>query len=358
MQVIDFRLSCIWSEGVRDAFGAASCGRLDALMRPDLYAPLFNTIVEAGSDPLLTVPWPPSPRDLFPLSNAFWRKYVLNKLRGSPAANRGKEAFSALVPFKRKTPLVRLQRKERCFVESWYHPHGIVLIATAWFRGSYDAGALEDAVRSFTHDRSAATWFDGAQESAKLDDIAADGLDRLREEAFGHVGPGFRSDPLRILTVVSVQSGQDEDTGPGLRAIAKSAGSAVGGQFVGTPDDPPADIQILTKGRVICNPAKAASSRGKTHTLGCLHRNVTVATAQVASLLSGAEAALAALVQANNTMYPRVENYLEQLARQLEVIYIGSARSTYTQLCVQSQAREAKDLINRLRDVIPLARLS
>jgi hypothetical protein len=177
--------------------------------------------------------------------------------------------------------------------------------------------------------------------------------------------PRFQSGPLRVLTIVSAEpetldknqpEKTDKDLPAARRAVLEAALTAAGANVAATPKPPKgSNIYVFSHGRVIWNPDKALAARKTTHTMGCLHRNITLATTQFASLLTGVEAALAALDEARGAMAPRVEPYAKRLAEQIEQIYRDD--NTYDQPCLHAQIKEALSSINRLRAAVGLGEL-
>ena len=354
MKVTDFRLTCIWVEGARQVLGTQDVGTLGACVQQDIYASLFNRLLQPDDHPLFTVPWSRRSGKLFPDRNSYWAKYVVADLTNSAADKRGNKAWKAIVPLRRKDHLVTFERNERCFIEGWFYPHGIALTATCWFRTvqGYDPGELEAVAATFLSGPLDVVWPGAKRQRLGLDGLSRACLDQLRQEAFGAIEPGAQPDPLRILTVVSAQADPaDKKPKDTERAVLQAAITAIGGNAeAATRPEPGSHIHVLSKGRVIWRPDKARAARGNTHTMGCLHRNIVVATTQVASLLRGVDAFLAALEEDNGAMAPRAEPYAKRLAEQLAQIHGG--KDTYDQACLRSQTEAAKDRINRLRAAV------
>jgi hypothetical protein len=77
MKVADFRLSSLWVEACPELVGADDHGRFGPLVRPAAYCKLFNDLLGADNDPLISLPWPRSGEGSFPGHNEFWNDYAL-----------------------------------------------------------------------------------------------------------------------------------------------------------------------------------------------------------------------------------------------------------------------------------------
>ncbi|ARN82636.1 hypothetical protein [Methylocystis bryophila] len=315
------------------------------------YATLFDQLLESDSHSGFVVPWPRRRGKLFPDKNSYWTKYVVAELINTPRDQRGQKAWRAIVPLRRRESLLSFERPERSFVEAWYFPHGVALTATVWFRGDYDPTGLKAAASDFLAQASDVVWSDGHSQHIKLAGMSRACLDLLRNEAFGDIESGFQPDPFCVLTVVSARPEQPRNAAASDRLMLEAAISAVGGNAAASGPAKDSAVISLPKGRLIWRPDKARADRGTTHTLGCLHRNITLATMQVASLLSGVDATLAALEEAKGAMAPRVEPYARRLVEKIKQIH-AMGRDTYDQLCLHRQIEPAKGTVNRLAAAI------
>jgi hypothetical protein len=197
MKITDFRLSCIWVEGVRQALGTKDVGVLGRCVQADAYTTLFNQLLSPSDHPIFEIPWPGQAGSLFRGHNRYWNKYVVAKLANAAETERGKSAWQAIVPLRRKEPLARFERAERCFIEGWHYPHGIALTVTAWFRReAYDLPALQTTVANFLNEASAIVWAappapQPQSQTIKLDGLSRACMDILRHEAFDNVAAAF-----------------------------------------------------------------------------------------------------------------------------------------------------------------------
>ena len=353
MKVNDFRLSGIWVEAFPEQLGTEDRGVLGSTVRADRYAGLFNDLLTSDTHPLVTLPWARAGGKKYPDYNGYWNDYIIAGLRDHGRADAGVKAFRSAVPMRHKATLARINGLGRCFVEGWYWPHGIALTVT--FRCSRSLGPKQFGVevQDFLHGKLNVTWPDGRTADTTLNGLVNDCLDQLRNAAFGPIEAGFRPPPMFVLTVVDAKRDAAEaDPAAAEKAMMNAAISAVGGN----PDAKIAsdrNIYTFSRGRLIWRPDRALSNGGQVHTLGCLHRNITMATTQVASLLRGAEV-LSALVKDGQGLPARIEPYARMVGGTIGRIYGGI--ETYHQGCLRSQiaAANAKGGIDALRQALNL----
>jgi hypothetical protein len=355
MKITDFRLSSIWVEGMPQLLGADDFGVLGPIIRIDGYAALFNTLITSENNKLVTLPWPRRGQQKLPDHNNFWDDYVVRELRDSPHGDPGIKAWRAVVPLRHKEPLAGINRAERCFLEGWYYPHGIAVTATAWFRGHYDASTLVESASDFLRNPMSASWRNGATEMKTLSSLAESCLDRLRESAFGTVPAGHRPNPIRIITIVAAEADRaDKNQANAQSDVLKAAISAVDGN-PNVEIKPAKDVYATPRFRVVWRPDRVLSPAGKLHTLGCLHRNVLMATLQLASLLRGAELLRASLASPKDTFSARVEPYARAIASLIGRINGDPAKPDSTKPWLRDQiaAANATGAIDELRMRFP-----
>lgn len=354
MKVNDFRLSGIWVEAFPVQLGRDDHGTLGATVRADKYAGLFNDLLTSDAHPLVTLPWARVGGKKYPDYNGYWNDYIIGGLRDHGKADAGIKAWRSAVPMRHKATLVRLNRADRCFVEGWYWPHGIALTVTLRCSRSLGPKQLGVEVQDFLHGTLNVTWPDGRTADTTLNGLVNDCLDQLRNAAFGPVEAGFRPQPMLVLTVVDAKhEAAEADPAAAEKTMMNAAISAVGGN----PNAEIAserDVYTFSRGRLVWRPDRALSNGGQVHTLGCLHRNITMATTQVASLLRGAEVLSALVKDGDQGLSARIEPYARMVGGTIGRIYGGI--ETYRQECLRSQiaAANAKGSIDALRQALNL----
>jgi hypothetical protein len=354
MKVNDFRLSGIWVEAFSEQLGGSDRGPLGPTVRANDYAKRFNDLLTSDTDPLVTLPWAHTAGEKYPAYNGYWNDYIIGELRDLGKGDAGIKAWRSAVPMRHKAALATINRLDRCFVEGWYWPHGIAVTATLWCQRSLDSGKLGPEVQDFLHGTLNVTWPDGRTADTKLNKLADSCLDQLRKAAFGPIGEGFRPQPMQVLTIVDAKhEAADTDQEAAKKALLNTAISAAGGN-PGAKIAPDRDVFTFSRGRLIWNPDLALSDGGKIHTLGCLHRNITIATTQVASLLRGAEVLNAFVKDGGPGLAARVEPYARTIGGTIGRIYGG--KETYRQECLRKQiaAANEKGAIDALRQVLKL----
>lgn len=315
MKVADFRLSSIWVEAYSALLATDNAGRLGSIVRADDYANLFNSILKSDNDPLCAVPWSRGSKQKYPAYSHYWNEYIIREIRDHTKADVGNKAWRAALPLRRKVSLVRFNRGDRCYIEGWYYPHGVALTATLWCRRELSTDAFGTEVSNFLLEKLSVTWEDNkSAASVTLNSLADQCLDKLRKEAFGDVDAGYRPPPLQILTVVRAkQEPAETDQAGAHKALLNAAISAAGGDPAQQPP-PSRNIYLASRNRVIWRPDRAVTAPGQIHTLGCLHRNVTMATMQVASLVRAAEVLGGVYRDQNNVLPARIEPYARRVS--------------------------------------------
>jgi len=345
MKVDEFRLSRVWVEGVARQL-TEDCGRLGALVQHDVYVSRFKSILETDGDGLITIPWPHTDGKL-PAHNNFWNGYVIREIRDHLNSNPGERAWSAIVPFARRTSIFRIDRTERSFVEAWYHPHGVAVAVTAWFKGSFEPGEMEATANAFLRDGLKIESAAGASSVMTLNQLGAAALDAVRGEAFGSVDAGYRPDPLTVLTLLNASAAETEDASaaePFLRVALSIVGADPD-----TKPQPDRSIYAADRGRVIWRRDRAVSPAQNLHTLGCLHRNVTVSSMQIASLLRAADMLGALCEDRGNDLPSRIEPFGRTVAGLIARIYGGKGIYSAPFLRAQIAAANAHGRLSALR---------
>jgi hypothetical protein len=356
MKVNDFRLSAIWVEAFPEQLGNTDQGRLGPLVRASDYATLFNGLLTTDADPLVTLPWFRTAGQKYPAYNGYWNDYILRELGDHGGGDPGTKAWRSAAPLRHKANIARIKRPDRCFVEGWYWPHGVALTVTLWCRRPLDADQLVAEASGFLGGGLRVAWPDGHEIDGKLNDLADGTLDQLRTAGFGPIEAGFRPPPMRVLTVVDAKfEPTDKDQEAATKALLNAGISAAGGNPNGKIETD-RDVYGFSRGRLVWRPDRSLAGGGDVHTLGCLHRNITMATTQVASLLRAAEG-LSAVLENGGRLAARVDPYAHVVGGTLGRIYGGS--KTYRQGCLRSQIRAANETgrIDALRQACELGPL-
>ena len=366
MNVHEFRVSSIWTEGVVQVL-TDDLGRYGRLVRRDDYAALFRNLL-ANDDDLVTIPWPRSAGEKYPEHNHFWNGYVLNDLRKRPRSDPGERAWDAVVPLRRSMALAHIDHADRTYIEAWYHPHGVAVAVTARFNGTFDAATMKRTANAFLSGPLDVTWTgDPAAEKLTLIKLALSALDKLRTEAFGKVEHGNRSDPMRVVTITKASRDPAEDDA--AQAPFLAAAISIAGGSSTTTTAPDRDVYVVPNGRAIVNWDQALSTEKNVHRLGCFHRNVTVATMQTASILVAADLLTVVSDDAQGVVPVRVEPFARRVAGLIGRINRGPASAPdpsvagdkiYSAPFLRAQIAEANALgrLNTLRDRLQMTPLT
>jgi hypothetical protein len=338
MKVNDFRICYAAVEGVPEQM-SHDCGRLGGLVRASTYATLFKQVLEADGDALVTTPWPyelglPTPR-----RNHYWSAYVADEIRNHQGRNAGDIAFRAVVPLRRKQSLVRFDWPHRAFVEGWYYPHGVATTITAWFLGAFDPKEMKAAADAFTFEPLTLTWSDPSRNlpgSLTLGQLAETVLGELRREAFDSAD-GTGGIPFTTVTVVRATA-EPSDKASASAAFVDTALSLAGIQRDGKTA-PDRAIYAQSHGRVVWREDYAVEADGKRHALGCLHRNVAIATMQTASLVQAATQ-LAAVGDRKGALDARIEPFGRVVAGLVARVYGGA---TWAPPFLRDQIKDANE---------------
>jgi hypothetical protein len=338
MKVNDFRICYAAVEGIPEQM-SRDCGRLGGLVRATTYATLFKQVLESDDDALVTTPWPhelglPTRR-----RNHYWSAYVTDDIRNHQGRNAGDVAFRAVVPLRRKQSLVRFDWPHRAFVEGWYHPHGVATTVTARFLGEFDPSEMKAAADSFTFEPLTLTWSDTSRNlptALTLAQLAETVLAELRREAFG-AADGAGGMPFTTVTVIRATP-EPSDKASASTAFVDTALSLAGIQRDGKTA-PDRAIYAQSRGRVVWRQDYATEADGKRHALGCLHRNVSIATMQVASLIQAATQ-LATVGDRKGALDARIEPFGRVVAGLLARVYGGA---TWAPPFLRDQIKDANE---------------
>lgn len=298
-------------------------GAWAARVRPTGYAAAFQAALDGapGADDAeeVSLPW----RRGSGSRNYFWKFY----LESSPDGVSAQEARRRFVPLRRSlappavlrpVPEPRLEavklRPTELRLEAFYYPHAVATTTTVRLSGE---ASLEEAVDALNTVRSARFRLSGSGGGAaadvpgrKLEEIADLRLAELVEELTGApLPPGRLAHPFSVVTVLQ---------GQGVPVNAKAGDDpmlqrALNGLVTGLKDwklipaPPLEECQIelrpspashllygRDRARAVWFPAPMVD-RDRRSTLGCYHRNLTMASLQTASLLALAGMAAAHL---------------------------------------------------------------
>lgn len=310
-RIDDLRVSFIWTETYLEHLGAAApdlaAAPLAFLSRQYHYAPRFDEL-KAGKGVAaelgLTFPWKRE------ADSQFWKSYLnleaLSRLTGQ-------NAWHHLVPLRDKTLIVLEApwlQPGRFFVECFFYPHGIGVVATAVILPNDNSGMpLKEAVETTLKLRHGEQYtFDnaGAQVAAALDGAIVQNLPKVRAHFLGSAFTPSPQPPPNLFAVSTVIRGdhvaidvapkEDDEIHRSLEGMTKWY-----------PNWEVADLSPLAEtrldrvgkhspARVIYAPRRARAvwfpdtfrPEGKTKKRGsilsCYHRNLVLASMQVESL--------------------------------------------------------------------------
>ncbi|MGV1050324.1 MAG: hypothetical protein ACOYD4_17575 [Solirubrobacterales bacterium] len=357
------RFSVLWHQ---DWMDPAALARPRALDRVD-YQELFQTARRAQLGPL-TVPWPVHE------SQGFWERY-LSQWR-TLAAVKAREAWRASVPLRSSSPMLLVSDDEDVTVatEGFIHPWGGTFVITAKLTGSWSLEAAAERVRELRREKGFAS---SAPEAAwsRLDDLAAQGLDALREDA-GAAVAGSRSDGFAVFSLLHGDGAEadfdprEDATGAArfLHAVTSFSPTWASDELrpldqakvAGLSTGPPTHlIYGSPRARAIWSPAHFTLPAGPSQTtLGCHHRNLVLASMQTESLARFA-AATADRLGTNRALSDEHRSQIGCAVVTLADLYTGSPR-TYRSGSVRAQLDQAQLLppINEVRRVLGLAEIA
>jgi hypothetical protein len=348
MRINRCRLSSVWTASIPELLGNAAPGPMGDLMNPSKYSAIFNELLGGGNNPVVDLPWHHKPGSPLPERNNYWTDAIVRNFMDHPGADRGRLAWKAAVQLKHKGDLLGVAYGDRSFVEGWYFPTGIALSITVWVSGDLDGDQLKQKVSDFSGAQLLVTLA-GKKSFEFIDDAAGKAMDLLRQQGFGLPPISLSEKPTRILTMIAAghdpqEKEKDAAEAAMLRDVLISAGASPAAKVM-----PAKDIYALPHARVIWRPDCFLSPQKGLHKLGCLHRNVTVSTMHVASIIRAAEVMMAE-INDSGKITPRVEMYGRPIAGLLGRLNSLDDRYVYKLQCLRDQITEAKATINHLRD--------
>jgi hypothetical protein len=352
MKIRSFRLTYIWVEAMPELFDAKPSGKMTKCLAFSEYKDAFDDATSGSGRYIFDAPWPRSKKKALPEGNNFWNATLFKEFRDKQGVDRAELAWKAAIPFRRKTSMGNIKHDGRCFFEGWYFPLGVVVTLTAWISGSYDRDQMVAEIGRFQRDRHTITWDDGAVGTEELDDLARRALDRMRHEAFDLLPGKYDPERYAILTTISADRAAGDENE--VEACLAALRSAMGDRGRDAPEL--GDIYLSSHARIIWRPDRFDSALAGSHTLGCLHRNVTVATLYGAALIRFAEIMVAAFIDEANQVPPKFEPYARIVAGLLGRIY-GATKYTYKLPALRIQIGNAKPVIDRLRQRLDMTAL-
>jgi len=259
LKLRDVRIAQLAVDASLDAFDGNAAGPLAAvgnyLGYRDLYLAALTS--EKGVD----LPW----RADAPQHDRFWSKYVTASLPAGDQEGAARMAWNRVVPLKVPTAIVAgtLPGVRRAFAEAYVWSTGYGFCRNYWIEGAIEPADIGRIV-------------------GEANDLQRrhETLNTIREEAWGKGEAGVRSDLMTIVSVVRMETGSEEDEAAALKAILH------GLEFNEEPRVLPADKKANRRSvycgdefRLVWQPNKARSTR-RMHSLGCFHRNLTLAALQ------------------------------------------------------------------------------
>lgn len=303
--VYDYRLSFIWVETFLDflAASAAPPAPLAFLGRSYTYEPYVADLLEGAVDvpePDLELPWRLNNIE----SQHFWERFFEGQV--PPNARR---CWKGLVPLRWKLPLdiTADWLPGWLLPEAFFYPHGVGLVFTAYCAGNM---SLDEVVTTAHAIRKGGRYnlrqADGRRFRVSLDQLAALGLRMARARAYGFdedVRPKA-AQPFSIFTVVQgseLDPREPVEQGGAiqrmLEAVTRWSNTYA---YDPLPDlervtmDPATSRNVRPKGhlvyahrraRAIWFPAFLGPQEENVHYLACYHRNLTLLSLTVESLV-------------------------------------------------------------------------
>jgi hypothetical protein len=250
----------------------------------------------------IELPWPaPKPGDTRPDAQHFWYLY----LGGGKAPDKvaALALWKNLVPLRTPTGVTVTADGVEVRTEAFHWAHATAVVITVCITGEQ---ALLDAVGSAVSARRDARYTmsdssGGPQLGLTLDQALPAILARCASEVRG-VDDATQKGPFDAFTAVTVIRGNaDASLAPdatvvrALQALAKWSPSWPGDGLLPldgstvlksrSPRPPAHVLYAATKGRVAWYPATFSAAVPRQHTLGCMHRNLTLLTMQTSALL-------------------------------------------------------------------------
>lgn len=347
MTIDMFRLSFVFTETILPHARREDIP-LGAYVTENGYIRIVNALRRGSTAPLqLAMPWPYSP------GQHFWDRYLSDRTARDAD---GRLCFQKLVPLRLPKLAERIEvlsdiapaKTVRVGLEGFYYPHGLAVLVTMTVAGEFDTAAAGNMALRLRYDPAFLVTCqpDQPQPPCTLGQLATAALDRLRELGFGPSIAGRRSD---LFSVTTILRGRDVDPnqpiavdGPVHRLLNGLTGWVRDWQTRPAPPLVPRKTQLETLSTTACQGnVLFAAPQGRavwfsnqflpaapgTHRLGCYHRNLTIGSMQIESLLM-----LAAADDAFRQM-PMLPNSLRKLAELaadlLEAIHQGDKGRIY-----------------------------
>lgn len=314
-----FRLSLLWNVSFPTLLNdnMPTDAPLAALGRASSYGELFDDLLANptlarrphNNAPALELPWPAKG------THWFWCRY----LEANPIRRvRGAYAFYSLIPLRRHESLVRglttgnidghpqaalLQQAhlEQISGEAWFHPHMASFAINITVKGQFTPIQMAEVCLILRRDRL--FQFPGQSKEWKLDELAAQTLDKLLQEAVGptHAAP---VPPVTPFTIVTVLEGDSDDLNnavtdgdevhTALEIITQWRTGRMGKLAHGDISHDPDHGATSTisggllfgheRSRAVWDPSRFTVYGGTS--LSCYHRNLLVGTMQTEALLT------------------------------------------------------------------------
>lgn len=313
-----FRMSLLWSTSFATLLddNVPADAPLAALGRNTTYASLFKNLLAQpvfavkphATAPALELPWPAKG------THWFWCRY----LNANPIRRiKGDFAFYRLVPMRRHDSLVRglkvantsnhpqaalLQQADvdQISGETWFHPHMVSFALNLKVNGEFTPTQMAELCLLLRQDRL--YQLPGQATPIKLDELAAQTLDTLLQEAVGknNAPPVPPVTPFTIVTVLEGDSenpdaiAQGDEVHTTLEILTHwrkgKVGKLADGDISHDPNHaatPPISGGMLfghERTRVVWDPPRFTSYGG--NSLSCYNRNLLVSTLQTEALLA------------------------------------------------------------------------
>jgi hypothetical protein len=340
VQVCDFRLSLIWVQSFLDLLEPFTSPQtpLGFLGRSYEYEAAFEALLgdrNASVDPGLTLPW------LNIRHQGFWRHYFAGQV--PPNA---RMCCQNLVPLRGTLPCKPEPSwlPGRIHIESYYYPHGTALVVTAVCTAPLSPEEVVLMARTIRKTGKYTTdWLPLQSRSVGLKTLADLALDVQQQTALGSAAqPGARTvEPFTVFTVVQ---GEEVDFQPfpanGEIHRMLEAVTAWPNRWRSAPLPALELVRLKTgswaeadvlygrkRGRAVWFPEQLGQQAEKTHALSCYHRNITLASLTVESLVALVKATNQAIARGIR-LSPDHRTCARHAARILGQLY-GGASSSY-----------------------------
>lgn len=293
------RLSFIWTRTFFDFFDGQNVKNLPfgffatTSGYKEKYDELRNVVVDANG---LSLPWNINESG----KNYFWAHYLQGKQRQDLALNDAWDTYK--IPFRKQvetqheSPTVLLIR-----AEGFFYRHGVAVLITIDLG---ECGSLDKWTAQALQVRRGKFFTTGGEEKKNsLQEIADNISDALCKSALGEnktKGLEFDGDPFSLVTVIDgVEDYIKEPLEQGGEIHKSLEKLATWNDLWPSGENPKLEEKRFSNvkykienhciyagrhGRVIWFPHRFSLQPGKRHSLGCYHRNLTLASLQTASL--------------------------------------------------------------------------